>query len=116
MRKILVDVFGSDHPEALLEGVVAAAGTHPDVVFAVAGDETLLRDKLAACAGQVEIIPAASVITNEEDVGQAIVSKRDSSVVRALSRLKEDEEAVEARDGVCNMTDMIVAGGADEGA
>jgi hypothetical protein len=29
---------------------------------------------------------------------------------------KEDEEAVEARDGVCNMTDMIVAGGADEGA
>ncbi len=95
MIKVIVDIFGSDHPEALLEGIVAATREIPEVVFAVAGDEALLRDRLSACdADRIEVIPAASVITNAHDVGEAIVSMRDSSVVRALVRLKADDEAV----------------------
>lgn len=94
MRKIVVDVFGSDDPAALLKGLVAAAQEIPEVRFAVAGNEVLIGEALDACADRVEYIPAESVITNHHDVGEAIVSMRDSTVVRALGRLKTDGEAV----------------------
>lgn len=94
MTKIVLDVFGSDCPEALLEGVAAAACQIPEVTFAVAGDAALIEEKLSACIDRIEVIPAASVITNSHDVGQAIVSMRDSTAVRSLMCLKEDDDAV----------------------
>lgn len=94
MTKIVLDIFGCDSPDAVFEGIVAAARRFPDVVFAVAGAEELIKEKLAACIDCVEVIPATSVITNDCDVSTAIVTMRDSTTVRALTALKNDDEAV----------------------
>lgn len=39
MKKILIDVFGSDHPEQLLEGCARCTLEVPDVMLVLPGEE-----------------------------------------------------------------------------
>ena len=46
MKKILIDVFGSDHPEQLLEGCARCTLEVPDVMLVLPGEEAMLRAEL----------------------------------------------------------------------
>ena len=46
MKKILIDVFGSDHPEQLLEGCARCTLEVPDVMLVLPGEEPMLRAEL----------------------------------------------------------------------
>ena len=88
MRKILIDLGGCDRPEQLLEGVLTAAEECPDVrlIAAVRGEEHPDTDAVEWMCCPTEIAsgePADTVLT-----------RRDCTLVRALTRLKEDPEAV----------------------
>lgn len=94
--KIVVDGFGGDNaPEAIVEGVVKAIESYDDVEIVLTGDE----DKLKALVngregGKIEYLHASEVITNDDVPTEAIRTKKDSSLVKALDLLKQDEECV----------------------
>lgn len=97
MKKIVIDVFGSDHPEALIRGVAAATREIPDVMLVVPGQEDVLRPALTeagAVMERIELLPASEVITNLDAPADAILKKRDSSLVVGIRALKADADAV----------------------
>ena len=97
MKKIVIDVFGADRPEELIVGVAAATREFPDVVFVVPGEEGVLRPALEAADAvmeRVELLAASEIITNLDAPADAILKKRDSSLVVGIRALKNDDEAV----------------------
>ena len=94
--KIVVDGFGGDNaPEAIVEGVVKAIEKYDDISVVLTGDENTLktlvngRDK-----GKIEYLHTTEIITNDDVPTEAIRAKKDSSLVKALELLKQDEECV----------------------
>ncbi len=90
--KIIVDAFGGDNaPLAVLQGAEQAV-KELDVQIIAVGDE----QKIIDCAKQndislenIEIVNATQVISMCDEPTQAIRSKKDSSMVRALRMLAE---------------------------
>ena len=65
MKKILIDVFGSDHPEQLLEGCARCTLEVPDVMLVLPGEETMLRaelEKYPCNWDALEFMPASDPI------------------------------------------------------
>ena len=95
MVKIIVDCFGGDHsPEANIEGAINALNKHEDLFIVFSGDE----DKINACLknykydpSRIEILDAKQVIEVSEKPTEAIRTKRESSLVKGLKMLREDE-------------------------
>ncbi len=94
--KIVVDGFGGDNaPEAIVEGVILALSEHNDVDIVLTGDEKKLRLLVnGRFEGRISYINATEVITNDESPTEAIRTKKDSSLVKALDYLKTEEECV----------------------
>ena len=70
MKKILIDVFGSDHPEQLLEGCARCTLEVPDVMLVLPGEEAMLRaelEKYPCNWDALEFMPASEIITNHDD-------------------------------------------------
>ena len=97
--KIAIDVMGSDNgPKMMVEGALKALEANVDMGAVLVGDREAINAALA-CAGsydadRVEIIEAADVITNYDNPAEAIMRKRDSSLVMALDALKRREDIV----------------------
>ena len=80
MKKILIDVFGSDHPEQLLEGCARCTLEVPDVMLVLPGEEAMLRaelEKYPCNWDALEFMPASEIITNHDDPIDAVMHKRD---------------------------------------
>lgn len=95
MIKIIIDVFSGDDPKALIRGTAAAVNVYPDVKVIMPGDPTYLERELALCdydAKRLEILPASEVIGNDESPTTAIRQKKDSSLVRGATLLRNDPE------------------------
>ena len=95
MKKILIDVFGSDHPEQLLEGCARCTLEVPDVMLVLPGEEAMLRaelEKYPCNWDALEFMPASEIITNHDDPIDAVMHKRDSTLVKGMQRLKRDPE------------------------
>lgn len=95
--KIIVDAFGGDNPSAVIKGVAKTLREVENIRLVVAGDrkqieETLLGETFDK--SRLEILDAEEVITNREHPADAIMRKRNSSMVRAYNRLKTDEECI----------------------
>lgn len=93
--KILIDVFGSDHPEELIAGCARCSLEVPEATLVLPGREEVLRPALEALPhdpARIELMPAATVITNHDDPIQAVMKQRDSSLVAGIQRLRRDEE------------------------
>jgi glycerol-3-phosphate acyltransferase PlsX len=95
MIKILVDCFGGDHsPEANIDGAVAALAAIPDLYLILSGDEQTIRAKLAGKSfdqGRVEILHAPQVIGCDERPTDVIRMKRESSMIKAVRMLRDDD-------------------------
>ena len=94
--KIAVDCHGGDlSPRANVEGALLAQKKFPDLELVLTGDQAQLEavlDGLGAGRERIGIIHAPEVISGEEKPTDAIRLKKNSSMIRALSLLREDPE------------------------
>ena len=100
MIRIIVDCFGGDHsPAANVDGALAALGLLPDLQVILSGDEPSIRQHLDGkqyAPARLEILHAPQVIGCDERPTDVIRLKRDSSMIKAVRMLRDDE-------GVCAM-------------
>jgi len=90
--KIAVDAMGGDNaPQAVVEGAVQAAKEYGHKIFLV-GLEQAISEELAKynlSDIRLEIVPASQVVEMHESPVAVLRQKKDSSLVKAISLLKE---------------------------
>lgn len=96
--KIVVDIYGGDHaPQEIIKGCVDAINQEKGFDIVMVGKEEEIKQylcKQSVNLGRIEIVNAIDVVTNDDVPTIAIKNKKDSSLVVALERLKNDEECV----------------------
>ena len=95
MIKIAVDCFGGDHsPEAQIDGSLAALDLFPDLSLILTGDENIISEKLKGKkydSARLEILHAPEVVGCDEKPTDAIRLKKESSMMKAIRLLREDD-------------------------
>lgn len=96
MIKILLDCFGGDHsPEVHVEGALAALQAKSDLHLLLTGDEQILKSALQGRsydASRLDIIHAPEVISGEDKPTDAIRLKRNSSMMKAIMMLRDEDD------------------------
>lgn len=95
--KLILDAFGGDHaPEEIVKGGILALEADPALKLVLTGKGETLTGLLSAAdpgiRARTEVVDAPEVITNDESPTEAVRAKKNSSLVRAFERLKEDPE------------------------
>lgn len=95
MLKIVVDAMGGDNaPAEIVKGAIEALEERSDLAIVLTGDENLVGCELVKYKydpSRVEMVHCSEVITGDDDPASSIRTKRDSSLVVGLNKLKEDE-------------------------
>ncbi len=93
--RIILDCFGGDNcPQSAIDGALLALEDDKSLRIALCGDSKTIEDYLAdkICDRQrIEILPAQSVISNDDSPALAIRRKKDSSMVIGLKALASEE-------------------------
>ena len=112
MTRIAVDAMGGDHaPSAMVDGALWALSEKEDIHLILVGDETKIHEAMAGKKydeDRLTIVHADEVITNEESPVLAIRRKKNSSIVKALTMVKEEEADAFVSAG---STGAVLAGG-----
>ncbi len=112
MKTVVVDAFGGDHaPQAIVEGCARALSEIADLRLILTGDENRLKEEAARCrldSARTELCHAPEIITNNEHPVQAVRSKKQSSVVKAMELVAHKEASVMISAG---STGAVLAGG-----
>lgn len=91
---ILLDGMGGDHaPEEIVKGAVQAAKEIVDTVTII-GPEDRIRSCLKEChwdGNNIHVIHASEVITNNEHPAMAVRRKKDSTIAKGMTLLKEGQ-------------------------
>lgn len=106
--KILIDTFGADEgSKVLVDGAVLAL-EKKEFTPVFVGDEKEIENHIGGRIKDYEIIHTEEYISNDEEPVRAIRRKKDSSLVLAYNKLKE-----EGYDGLLSAgsTGAILAGG-----
>lgn len=106
--KILIDTFGADNgPKVLVDGAIVAL-KEKDFLPVFVGNEEEIEKLIDGRILQYEIINTDEYISNDEDPVRAIRRKKNSSLVLAYNKLKE-----EGYDGLLSAgsTGALLAGG-----
>lgn len=106
--KILIDTFGADNgPKVLVDGAILAL-REKDFLPVFVGNEEEIEKLIDGRISKYEIINTDEYISNDEDPVRAIRRKKNSSLVLAYNKLKE-----EGYDGLLSAgsTGAILAGG-----
>ena len=89
--KIAIDAMGGDFaPENIVKGVNLAKKELSDVTFQLYGDGAKIRQFLDD-ETNIEIVETTEIIDFHDDPVAAIKSKKDSSLVRAVTAVKKGE-------------------------
>lgn len=91
MIRIAIDAMGGDFaPKEIVKGTVAASLELPAEILLV-GEEGKIKEELKRWRqkGDVKIIHAPEIISNEESPVQAVKQKKNSSINIAISLIKE---------------------------
>ena len=95
MIKIILDCYGGDHgPEACVDGAIAALNANQELYLILSGDGEELRKLLSNKqydASRIEILHAPQVIGCDERPTDVIRLKRDSSMIKAIRLLRDDD-------------------------
>ncbi len=93
--KVALDAMGGDNaPKEIVKGAIEAVQADQGIKVFLVGKEEQIRQELSSVqypAGQVEIVHAEEVIETAEPPVQAIRSKKDSSIVKGLTLVKNGE-------------------------
>ena len=95
--KIIIDTLGGDKsPYAGIDGALLAAEKIKDITLTLVGDENVIKEHLEKSGkptDRIEVVHAPDVITGEDKPTDAIRLKKDSSMIRAIKMLREDEDS-----------------------
>ena len=95
MLKVLVDCFGGDRsPEANVEGALTALAQFSDLYLILTGDEAAIKRCLEGKSydkSRLEIVHAPEVIGCDEQPINAIRLKKESSMMKAVRMLRDDD-------------------------
>lgn len=95
MVRVAVDAMGGDNaPAEVIKGAVMAVNEDDRVHVTLVGNETLLWQQLQKHTydkKRITVVHAGEVITNEEAPVMAVRRKKDSSIVKALTLVKNKE-------------------------
>lgn len=90
--KVAVDAMGGDNaPSEIVKGAVLAVQEDSHIKVFLVGQEEILKQELSQypdMGDRLEIVPASEVITNEEAPVMAVRRKKDSSIVVAMTLVK----------------------------
>lgn len=96
MIKILIDCFGGDRsPQAQVEGALMALEANSDLHLILTGDEAILRRCLEGRrydSSRLETVHAPEVIGCDEKPTDAIRLKRNSSMIKAMIMLRDEDD------------------------
>jgi glycerol-3-phosphate acyltransferase PlsX len=93
--KIVIDVFGCDYPDEVIDGLAKAVNQTEDVTLIATGDKAYIEQRLKDVQfdrTRLEIIDAPEVITNNDVPINALRQKKNSSLVKALEQLRDNDE------------------------
>lgn len=94
--KIAIDCLGGDHsPAANVGGALLALEDFSDLAVVLYGDETAIKAELSGKnypAERVEIVNAPEAVDGNDKPIDAIRMKKDSSMIRAVKDLRENDE------------------------
>lgn len=92
--KIIIDAFGGDNaPSQIIEGALLALYNNKDLNVTFVGKEEEIKNELMGKGydeSRVSIVNATEVIDCDEAPVEAIRTKKDSSMVVAIDKLKND--------------------------
>jgi len=95
MVKIVVDCFGGDHsPDANIDGAIAVLSEISDLYVILTGSESVIRERLSSRSydsSRLEIVDAPQVIGCDEKPTDAVRMKRDSSMMKAIRIVRDDD-------------------------
>ena len=93
MIRIVIDAMGGDYaPKQQVLGAVEALRKNKDLYLILCGDETQIKQELAACKydeSRLEIVHTTEIIEMNDIPTKAVKTKKDSSTVVAFRLLKE---------------------------
>lgn len=93
--KLVIDCFGGDKsPGANVEGALLALKAHEDLSLVLTGDEEKIKaelEKLGYEGDRIEIVHAPDVITGEDKPTDAVRLKKESSMIKAIRILHDDD-------------------------
>ena len=93
--KVVVDAMGGDNaPGKIVKGAVQAVTSHKNIHVILTGQEDVVKKELTKYtypAERVEIVHTSQVIETAEPPVAAIRSKKDSSIVVGLSKVRRGE-------------------------
>ena len=96
MIKIIVDGFGGDNsPQVNVEGSVLALKEKNDLEVIITGDEDKIKEELKKYEydeNRLKIIDAKEVISCNEKPTEAIRNRKESSLVKALIHLHDNDD------------------------
>ena len=97
MIKIAVDCFGGDKsPSANVEGSIIALDKFPDLSVILTGDEGMIKAELARLGraedSRISVVHAPDVIGCDEKPTDAIRLKKESSMMKAVALLRENDD------------------------
>ncbi len=94
--KIVLDANGGDNaPSEIVKGAALAINSTPDIEVVLYGEKSGIEESLKGLSfdrSRMEIVYTTEIITNDDVPTVAIRRKTDSSLVKALERVKEDDE------------------------
>lgn len=92
---IIVDVYGNDNgTESMIKGAISALDKHEDVIVTLSGDENEIQEilkKLNFSSERLQILNAPDKITNYDSPMRAVFAKPDSSMIKGIKQLAENE-------------------------
>ena len=96
MIKLAIDCFGGDKsPSVNVEGCALALKEYDDLSLVLTGDESAIKTELDRLGigdcGRIEIVHAPDVINCNEKPTDAIRLKKESSMMKAVKLLRDDD-------------------------
>ncbi len=95
MVKIVVDCLGGDHsPQANVQGCIDALAANGDITLVLTGGREAIEKELAGKEydkARIEIVDAPDTVTGEDRPTDVIRTAKQSSMVRAVNMLREDD-------------------------
>ena len=95
MRRFIIDTFGADAgPLPIIKGAIAKLKELDDLSLVIVGDEALIKQEIelsGADADRIEIVHTQKFVTNNDPPTCVFRGTEDTSMVKALMRLKADD-------------------------
>lgn len=98
-KKIIVDICGADEaPQVIVKGTVDTLKEQNEYDLVIVGPEGIIKETFAnesdAIKARTEIIDADGVVTNHDNPILMIKEQNDTSMVKALTAMKERDDIV----------------------